>query len=387
MEVIHQCRETGYQVQLIRGLGAERDRVERELLEAGVALPLSQRSAWSECMRGGEPWFLLVRDEAGQSRGGVAIEVNRSRALPGHFILRTSKLGPSLPEEVRGVALEGLAQLARRSSRALRLQVNVFSRDRRAAIGVFLSGLGFREVDPPSSYRHTLVLDLQPAEDEIFAALHKTARKNIRDTMKSAVAVEAIIDPMYAGRLNELQQESMQRTGGLFAYQDWAGKIELSRRHPDLSRIVGLFVGGDIQPSSMVAFGWVCSHGDHAEYREAGSTRRTEIKGSLSYVLMWDLIRWAKAGGATWFDLGGVTLGESADDPLEGISDFKRYFSRNVVEIGSEWVLEPSPLRARVAGLVAGGASRLREWRRESNSRSGDRSVKFKTELSLSKDV
>ena len=77
MEIVHQCGKSGLQVLLIRGLGSERDRAEREVLEAGIPLALSNRAVWAPLHRW-EPWFLLVRDASGHARAGVAIEVGSS---------------------------------------------------------------------------------------------------------------------------------------------------------------------------------------------------------------------------------------------------------------------------------------------------------------------
>ena len=67
--------------------------------------------------------------------------------------------------------------------------------------------------------------------------------------------------------------------------------------------------------------------------------------------------------GAQWFDMGGVTVAEGDENHLEGISRFKRYFSREILEVGAEWVLEPAPLRARIAAAIPNGTERMREWR------------------------
>jgi lipid II:glycine glycyltransferase (peptidoglycan interpeptide bridge formation enzyme) len=72
------------------------------------------------------------------------------------------------------------------------------------------------------------------------------------------------------------------------------------------------------------------------------------------------MIRWAKAKGAEWFDMGGVTLEGAAENALEGISHFKRNFSRNVVEVGSEWAIEPALARAKLAAVLSMSASHLR---------------------------
>jgi lipid II:glycine glycyltransferase (peptidoglycan interpeptide bridge formation enzyme) len=74
------------------------------------------------------------------------------------------------------------------------------------------------------------------------------------------------------------------------------------------------------------------------------------------------MIRWAKATGAEWFDMGGVTLEEGEETALEGISRFKRYFSREVVEVGAEWALEPAPVKARIARMISHNARRISAW-------------------------
>ena len=76
--------------------------------------------------------------------------------------------------------------------------------------------------------------------------------------------------------------------------------------------------------------------------------------------------RWAKSQGVTWFDFGGITVGTQGDpdDPLGGISDFKRYFSRDVVEVGEERVFEPRRLRAGLARGIGTGAALLSGIRR-----------------------
>jgi hypothetical protein len=346
---------------LIRGLGHERDCAERELLEAGVPLALSHRAIWAAHVSRWESWFLLVRDASGRACAGVAIEVVRTRAMPGYAVLRVEKLGGTLPGEVSSVALEAIAKLARSTPRVLRLQLNVFSRDGRETIGKTLEELGFREVRPPSSYRHTLVIDLKPSEDEIFASLGKSARRRIRETVKLSLRSVVITDPLYAERLKELQLEALQRTGGHSPSEDWRGILRMSQEHPDHSRVIGVFPGEDNASENMGAFGWVCNHGDHAEYRASGSTKRSG-RAPFGYLLVWEMIRWAKTTGAEWFDMGGVTLADGDESALEGISEFKRFFSREVVEVGAEWVLEPSPVRARIAAIVSSGAQQIRGW-------------------------
>ncbi len=360
MELVHQSSPDGLQVLLICGLGSEREAAEQELQAAGVPIAFTDRVVWATQNHGAQPKFLLARDAGGKACGGVAIEESKTRSLPGHVILKVKRFGSGLPLEVcRGLA-EALASVAKKTPRVLRLQVNVFSRDSREAIDGIFKELGFSEVQPPGSYRHTLVVDLKPTEDEIFAAFSKSGRTSIRETWKRGLKAHVITEPIYAQRINQLQQEALSRTGGEFRADDWEGTLRFSREHPDLSCVFGLFLGDSTAPEDMLSFSWVLNHGDHGEYYKAGSTRRHDIRVRLGYLPVWEMIRWSKSTGATWFDMGGVTPEGTENDPLEGISSFKRSFSQVTVEVGSEWALEPAPAKARIASAVSTGASRLR---------------------------
>ena len=84
-----------------------------------------------------------------------------------------------------------------------------------------------------------------------------------------------------------------------------------------------------------------------------GTSQPDGMKVNVGRMLVWDLVRWAKTTGAEWFDMGGITLGNPGEEALAGISSFKRSFSDNVVEVGSEWILEPRPIRARIADAIS----------------------------------
>lgn len=365
MGFIFRCDDTGMRVTLIRQLCTDRDKAERELIKKGVPLPLTSRSEWAANLHRSEPWFLVVQDTCGNVCAGVGIERTSTRALPGNTLLTVRRFGEQISPQVSKAAFEALALLAKSEPNILRLSIQLFSREQRPELAETLRRLGFHQVQPPGSYRHTLVIDLKPSEEEIFASFSESGRNKIRKTARKLLRSEVITDPLYAEQLKKLQNQALLRTGGHIASENWPDILKLSKEHPSLSHVFGLFVAEDRSPDSMIAFGWVCNHGNHAEYRAAGSTRRSDLKLPYGYLIAWDMIRWAKSTGADWFDMGGVTLGDEDEAALEGISNFKRSFSREVVEVGAEWVFEPSPYRARIADLVSNSAQRIRKWRRK----------------------
>ncbi|MEQ1517350.1 MAG: GNAT family N-acetyltransferase [Usitatibacteraceae bacterium] len=203
-------------------------------------------------------------------------------------------------------------------------------------------------------YGRTLLVDLRPEEAAVFANLGKTARQNIRVAGKRPVIVECAVDPSIAGRLSQLQAETWKRTGAQSRPIDWVSRIELSKAEPHLSRVCVLRRTDRKGSDAIIAYAWGCMHGQIAEYASAATATDLRRAGEQSipacYPLVWDLMRWGRRNGAEWFDLGGVTAGtQKSADPLGGISDFKRYFTQNEVEVGQQWELALLPARVAIA--------------------------------------
>ena len=361
--VIWQTRLDGFDVEVWPDRGEHRELIEQELLSNGLHLPLAHRSDWGREFGSDESWFVALRDSTGAYCYGFAVEVSRSRALPGHLVLRARRFGANASAAAASASLRAMTSYAQSQPRILRMQVETFSRDSQVheAVASTARELGFRPSTAPSSYKNTVVVDLTPDQEEIFAGFDRSARRNVRAPGKKGLNTVAISDLSYVDRIHALMKETMARTGGSYSPMDWARIIEFSNRHPELSRVVGTFLPEATGPEALVSFAWGCCHGDHVTHTNAGSSRNVKVKVPLSYALAWDLISWAKGNGAVWFDFGGVTQGSLEDtDNLGGISDFKRFFSKEVVTVGDEWVLEPRPFRAKLARLVSAAANQTR---------------------------
>lgn len=355
-------RTGGLDVEIVEGLGPRREEAERQALDAGFHLPLSHTLAWAQSREASEALLLVLKDGNHGCRGVIALERARSRALPGHDLLRARRVGSAIAADAHAAAANALFALAHTLPRVLRVSVELFERDadRRASLALAMADVGFRTSPVPRSYVETLTLDLTPDENILFEQLRPKTRRDIRAAAKHGLEVRPVTDAALAPRLDELARETMARTNGPYHPHDWPALIALSMRHSERARIVGLFRGAVSDASALVAFSVGYGHGDHGEYNVAASTRAIDVRVPLAYVLLWDLVVWAKRWGASWFDLGGVTrsrLGD--DDALGGISDFKRYFSKERVSVGEEWVLEPRPARAGLANVLSAGAAWL----------------------------
>ena len=330
-------------------------------MASGRPLPLPHRAAWAALHQSpAASWFLAVADSTGRPCGAAAVQLAPSRALPGHRIVRCERFGPGIPVAAQRAALSALAALARDNPRILRLHVETFAIDREEHAGLERAAgdLGFVRVVPPRSYEHTLLVPLAGEESSIFASFHGTARRHIRAADRNPVRVGLVEDPAYFDRLDAISRETYARTGGAYDPPDWSKIVALGAREPLASRLVGLYRTDRSGPESLLAFAWGCGHGDHVHYSRAASTRDTDLRMPLMYPVVWDLIRWAKRTGARYFDFGGITVGSHrSDDPLGGISDFKRYFSGRVEQVGAEWSFEPRAVQAGAARFISSASS------------------------------
>jgi len=349
-------------VERIDGFSAVRDSVEAELDCAGVSLPVPHRARWQrECVQGVCDSIMFVARADGRPVAALSASISRSRALPRHRIYGVERWSGSGATDADAALLVEVANAACHDFLCLRATIELFSFDASVRRGhqARLIELGFERAAVARMYERTLAIDLTPGEDEIFARLHAKARRDVRAAGKKGFVVSPIVDRSFGDRLAALVGESFRRTGTAPDETPWDRIIQLSADNPAISRVVGMFDPRAAGADALVAFAWGCSHGAYATYNAGGSTRGPSVGNvPLSYAPLWDLIMWAKRStGARMFDLGGVTANDP-EDPRHGITEFKRYFSSDVVDVGEEWTLTTAPIRAAVARVISRGAKR-----------------------------
>jgi lipid II:glycine glycyltransferase (peptidoglycan interpeptide bridge formation enzyme) len=277
----------------------------------------------------------------------LGIQLVRTRALPGARIVRVPRFGRGLSDADLATAVDALRSIAD-ETRVVRVHVEIYADDpdEHAAIERMLSSAGFSRTDETRSYTHTLWMDLEPSEDDLLSGIHRSARRNVRLPARRGFVIEPLGQGTSVQNLSDLYAEAFESTGSDVPVVDWGGWLELATRRPDLLHMVGM---RHEEEAEWIGFAVGVSHGDVVEYHHAASTRRRETNVPLLYSPLWELIRWGKSCGARWFDFGGVTIEHpDGEDPLAGISDFKRFFCRTLVEVGGEWTLDPPSVAGRL---------------------------------------
>jgi len=349
-----------FRTRVTRAGDPEWDALESQILRARLPFPLPARAAWGR-LHGTDARLVTAHESDGSVQGAVAVEVALTRALPAHRMLRALHSGSALVGLAGEALVIGLRTLADSEPRILQLNVELVLRtpEEHARAGELLRAAGFSRLEKIRHYPDTVVVDLAGSESEILASFSQTTRRVLRGWLNLPLELRPILDTRYVSRLNDLGRDTFARTGGDYHPRPWVARMALCATEPSASRLVGIFRTGRDDPESLLAFAWACSHGDHAHFDDAGSTRVSDFKVQLMTPLMWNLICWAKGHGCGWFDLGGTTDPNDRSDPLTSISDFKRRFSKVVVSVGAEWVYEPHPARSTLVRLARTAVTRL----------------------------
>jgi hypothetical protein len=369
-------RIDGRDVRFTTALDDEAERFERELVEqpivpcnahvadhgaltsegGRVELPLQQRIAWLR-HAGAEVRLLQVRVTGGRPAMQAAIVIERPRWTPWLGNAVAPRLGHAVngAEELFGLRVLRALCASSGDLATLRLQARRLGAHALCDFEARARHVGFALVDPEAVTR-TLLLELHASSAALLAALPKKTRAKLRASATSPFEIRAITDAGQLPALKAAAIASIQRTGGTVSRAPWAPLFALAHDDPTRARILGLFRCGSPAPLAFVA---AIRHGALAEYVSAGSVDDAELRSQpFNYFLLWELAEWARANGSTWLDLGGVTEG-GPEDPLAGISTFKRHFTSYETEVGREMIATFRP----AAQLVLGAVRRLRDDR------------------------
>ena len=171
-------------------------------------------------------------------------------------------------------------------------------------------------------------------EEQLLAGMNQLWRRNIKKAAKAGVTVrQGSASDLPA--FHALYSETAARDGftprPLSYFQTMFQA--LCAEDPDRIRLYLAWYGQDL----VAATTWV-RVGEHAWYSYgASSTAHRDVRGSNA--VQWQMIRDARAAGATIYDLRGITESVAADDPHLGLIQFKVGTGGEAVEYLGEWDL------------------------------------------------
>lgn len=188
----------------------------------------------------------------------------------------------------------------------------------------------------------TRVVDLTKSDEDILRQMHSKGRYNIALAQKHGIQVtegtESDMPAFY---------ELLKTTGGRDGFKI-SQKSHYTRFLSSLPQSFVLMAKHQGKPvSGIMGVQW---HDTAFYYYGASSYEHRNLMAP--YLLQWEAMRRAKAHGCTRYDLLGISPeSAAANDPWQGISDFKRKFGGTVVSYPPEQMIVLKPMMTSILNL------------------------------------
>jgi Acetyltransferase (GNAT) domain len=197
-----------------------------------------------------------------------------------------------------------------------------------------IAGKWFRKANDSKRLlnRSTILLDLSIPESKLMEKFKSNTRNKIRRAQKNNVSVHLETDS--EGTIDKF----------LEFYEALIDRYKLGRPNKEIIRNMVkakkllCFVSLEYGEPTIVDLIYVCER--QAYYMFGASAERFET--GTGQLLQWEIMRFLKAQGIRWYDLGGVRTA----DPTNGIFQFKVGFGGELVHWGEQLVYQPPIHRA-----------------------------------------
>lgn len=290
-----------------------------------------QSYEWGELKRrwGWEP-VRLVLERDGEVVGLGQFLAHGTMPIPGALWYCTK--GPWLPwedEEAVRAFFEGVAALARqRGAHTVKIEPEVLEGQRGAK--AVLGEIGFRKARYDLNFKTTLIVDLERPEEEVLAGMKRKTRYNVRLAARKGVEVvepefDEGFDTFYAW-----MEDMARRKSGFVIRRPREYLRDSMRAMYDADQGRFFFAVHEGRPLAGMYF-W--NFGEKGWYIFGVSG---EEKANLkpNYLLQWEVMRWARRRGITYYDMVGIPKPEEQNEQssLWNVFKFKESFGGEMAD-------------------------------------------------------
>jgi peptidoglycan pentaglycine glycine transferase (the first glycine) len=298
-----------------------------------------QSYTWGEFKRGQgwRPLRLLLERKEGEMIGTAQFLLYDSLPVPGRLMYCTK--GPWLPwddQQAVRVFFDGVRRIAERERvHTVKIEPEVLKE--RGDVKRHLQALGFRNARYDLNFSTTIVMDLSPSEGELLDRMSgkskkgKTTRYNINLANRRGVEVyepedfEWAFDTLFGWieELEETKEDFVNRRPREYLWEMMRKMYNAGQGHFFFASHEGTPLSGAFIFSFGRKFWFMYG---------ASSKHKRKLQGT--YLLQWEIMRWAKRRGMTYCDFVGAPKAEErdTDDPYYGVYRFKLGFGGDVVE-------------------------------------------------------
>ena len=226
-----------------------------------------------------------------------------------------------------------------------------------AVITSELKRRGWEYASDQIQFKNTVVIDLNPTEDELLARMKQKTRYNIRLAEKKGVSLRV-------GKLEDLPMlykmyaETSVRDGFVIrdeAYYKTAWELFMKNQSPvsslqppitnyQLPHTEPLIAEVNNQPVAAIFVFYFAGRA----YYVYGMSRDAHREKMPTYLLQWEAMKRAKARGCTDYDLWGAPDVFDERDSMWGVYRFKEGLGGKVVRTLGAWDFAPNPFWYRM---------------------------------------
>jgi peptidoglycan pentaglycine glycine transferase (the first glycine) len=205
-----------------------------------------------------------------------------------------------------------------------------------------MSGLmrrGWGYASDQIQFKNTVLVDLNPSEEEILARMKPKTRYNIRLSAKKGVSLRVGTKkdlPM----LYKMYAETSLRDGFVIrdeGYYQTVWNLFMSSSEPTCEPLIAEIDGQSVAAIFIFYFAG-------RAYYVYGMSRDAHREKMPTYLLQWEAMKRAKAKGCNVYDLWGAPDVFDESDSLWGVYRFKEGLGGKVVRTLGAWDFAPNPL-------------------------------------------
>lgn len=287
-----------------------------------------QSYAWSVAKRdlGWKP-VRLVLERDGELCGAAQFLVFNT-PTPG--TLMYAPKGPWIPwddEEAVRTFFGGVRTVAEREN-AHTVKIEPETLETNTTVKDLLGEMGFRKARYDLQFKTTMIVDLHPSEDEILARMKHKTRYNIRLAARKGVEIVEDNSQEALDAFFDLMRITAERDGYVLRPREyfmalWQTLYDGEHAHLFFATHEGQKLAGML----VVTFGgkyWYLT----------GASSNEQRKLMPTYLLQWEVMKWAKQHGITYYDMVAIPNPDSLNeqDPMWGLYRFKSGFGGDIAE-------------------------------------------------------
>lgn len=271
----------------------------------------------------------LVLERDGEVVGAGQFLAYNTAPVPGALWYCTK--GPWLPwEDEKAVRtfFEGVASVAGRGgAHTVKIEPEVL--EDQTDVKDLLSETGFRKARYDLNQKTTMIVDLGQPEEELLAKMKSKTRYNIRLAARKGVEV---VEPDFEeawGTFYEMMKVTAERNG--YPIRRPREYLHDSMRAMYDAGQGNLFFA--MHEGTPLAAIYAFTFGEKCWYTY-GASNNEKRNLMPTYLLQWEVMRWAKRHGVTYYDMVGVPNPENLNenDSLWGVYRFKVGFGGEILD-------------------------------------------------------